>query len=69
MPPTTVNTGLRLFQRVRQQFPGIRLNVVEGYSGHIHEWLQDARLDLAVLHHARRSHHVLLEPLADTRLL
>lgn len=69
MPPTTVSfLGLRLFQRVRQQFPGIRLNVVEGYSGHIHEWLQDARLDLAVLHHARRSHHVLLEPLADTRL-
>lgn len=69
MPPTTVSfLGLRLFHMVRQQFPGIRLNVVEGYSGHIHEWLQDARLDLAVLHHARRSHHVLLEPLADTRL-
>ncbi|GAB3365998.1 MULTISPECIES: LysR family transcriptional regulator [Giesbergeria] len=69
MPPTTVSfLGQALFHMVRQQFPGIRLNVVEGYSGHIHEWLQDARLDLAVLHHARRSHHIRLEPLADIRL-
>lgn len=69
MPPTTVSfLGLRLFHAVRQQFPGIRLNVVEGYSGHIHEWLLDARLDLAVLHDARRSHHIVLEPLAHSQL-
>lgn len=69
MPPTTVSfLGLRLFHTVRHRFPGIRLNVVEGYSGHIHEWLQDARLDLAVLHDARRSHHIVLEPLAHSQL-
>lgn len=69
MPPTTVSfLGLRLFHAVRQQFPGIRLNVVEGYSGHIHEWLQEARLDLAVVHDARRAHHIVLEPLANSQL-
>lgn len=69
MSPTTVSfLGQRLFNAVRHRFPGIRLNVVEGYSGYIHEWLQEARLDLAVLHDARRAHHIMLEPLANSRL-
>ncbi|MGE4243068.1 LysR family transcriptional regulator [Ramlibacter sp.] len=39
-----------LFQRTRERFPGIRLNVVEGFSGNLDEWLASGLIDVGVLH-------------------
>jgi LysR family nitrogen assimilation transcriptional regulator len=36
--------------RVRQLYPEIQLQLTEGYSGHIHEWLLSGRLDVGVLY-------------------
>lgn len=55
--------GVRLLTLLRQQHPGIRLQVITGYSGHVHEWLMSERVDLAVLHDARKSPQLLVAPL------
>lgn len=50
--PTTVALAatVHVVQRCRAQFPQVRLRIVEGYSGHLREWLLQGRLDLAVLY-------------------
>ncbi len=69
MTPTICNMlGLQLITSVQKEYPKLRVNVISGYSGYIHEWLMDARLDLAILHDARRSQHVAVEHLADAKL-
>lgn len=56
MTPTICNMlGLLLITTVQKEYPKLRINVISGYSGYIHEWLMDARLDLAILYDARRS--------------
>ncbi len=60
--------GLPLIKTLRGRFPKLQVNVVEAYSGFVHEWLMNGRLDLAVLHDARRSQQILVEPLASARL-
>jgi LysR family nitrogen assimilation transcriptional regulator len=49
--PTTVSAILAhpLFERIRQRFPGIRLQILESMSGYIGELLPNGRLDLALL--------------------
>ena len=46
-----------------EQFPQVRLNVIEGYSGYINEWLMGNRLDMAVINNARRSPYITMEPM------
>lgn len=60
--------GLRLLTSLSQKYPKVTVNVVSGYSGYIHEWLVDARLDIAVLHDARRSATVAVDPIGIARL-
>lgn len=60
--------GLPLIRAVREKYPNIRLNVLSGYSGYVHEWLIGERVDIAVLHDARRSRHLLVDPLAELEL-
>lgn len=69
MTPTICNMlGLQLITTVQKEYPKLRVNVISGYSGYIHEWLMDARLDLAILHDARRSQHLTVDYLADAKL-
>lgn len=69
MTPTMLELfGLRLVQRVKQKYPEVHLNIVSGYSGYIHEWLIDGRLDIALLHDAQRSKHVAVDFLASAAL-
>lgn len=50
LPATTVAAiGLPLVKRIRDRYPGILLNVVEGMSGHIGNLMRLGQLDLAVL--------------------
>lgn len=39
-----------LVQACRQRYPQVRLQIIEAYSGFVHEWLLDGRLDLAILY-------------------
>lgn len=49
--PTSLGAVLSvpLARAVRQQFPEVRLRVVEGLSGHTLEWLRAGQLDLALV--------------------
>jgi LysR family transcriptional regulator, regulatory protein for tcuABC len=50
LPATTVAAiGLPLVRRIRENYPSILLNVVEGMSGHIGQLMRLGQLDLAVL--------------------
>ena len=46
-----------------EQFPQVHLNVIEGYSGYINEWLMGNRLDMAVINNARRSPYITMDPM------
>lgn len=39
----------QLFVQARERYPGIRLRIVEGFSGHIEEWLASGRADIGIL--------------------
>jgi len=60
--------GLKLVSECRRLYPSLRLNVMTGYSGYVHEWLTSARIDIAVLHDARRAQQVAVEHIGDLRL-
>jgi LysR family nitrogen assimilation transcriptional regulator len=60
--------GRALVTQAQQRHPALRLNIVMAYSGYVHEWLTDARLDLAVVHDARRAPHMAVEHLGDLQL-
>ena len=42
-----------LLAQIRQELPGIQMRVLEGFSGHVAEWLTSGRIDLAVLYKTR----------------
>lgn len=57
-----------LLSQIRAEHPRIRMTVLEGFSGHVAEWLVDGRVDLAVLYKTRSSalldaEHLLFEDL------
>lgn len=49
--PTTMTSVLAMpvFERVRERYPGIRLQFFESMSGYLNELLANGRLDLAIL--------------------
>lgn len=69
LTPTVCNLiGARLLAALAGKYPNLTVNIVSGYSGHVHEWLVDGRLDIAVLHDARRSPSVAVAPVGIARL-
>ncbi|WP_417683912.1 LysR substrate-binding domain-containing protein [Roseibium sp.] len=64
LPATTVSAlGLNLVRKVRERYPSILLNVVEGMSGHIGHLMRLGQLDLAVLFSSDISPELTVEPL------
>ncbi len=50
LPATTVMAiGLPLMRRLRERYPNVLLNVVEGMSGHLGQMLRAGALDMAIL--------------------
>lgn len=50
LPATTLlAVGLPLMRRVRERYPNILLNVVEGMSGHLAQMLRVGQLEMAIL--------------------
>lgn len=51
LPPTVAHIlAVPLIALLRDHFPGVGVTVMEGYSGHVLEWLSKGRLDLGVLY-------------------
>ncbi len=69
LPATTVAAlGLPLLRRIRERYPNIMLNVVEGMSGHLGQMMRLGQLDLAVLFASDVALDVTVEPLLDEEL-
>lgn len=61
----------QLTAQLRDDYPGIRLRVLEGYSGQVEEWLATQRVDIAVYNRYRRGRPANSEAIlrADTHLI
>lgn len=57
-----------LYRRTRERFPGITLRIVEGFSGHIEEWLAIGRADIGVLNRYGPDPSRQYDPLLDVAL-
>jgi LysR family nitrogen assimilation transcriptional regulator len=57
-----------IVQQFRTEFPKISLGVMEGFSGHVLEWLTTGRIDVAVLYNAPRSSALVTDPLLTDEL-
>lgn len=69
LPATTVSAlGLSLVRRIRERYPSILLNVVEGMSGHLGQMMRVGQLDLAVLFASDIAPDVTVEPLLEEEL-
>ncbi|AMB87491.1 LysR family transcriptional regulator [Pseudomonas agarici] len=67
--PTICNLlGLKLITSIQEKYPELQINLVSGYSGYVHEWLVDGRVDIAILHDARRSASIQVAPLCQAEL-
>ena len=69
MPPSVgaVLTA-SLVHQFREEFPQVSLGVMEGFSGHVLEWLTTGRIDVAVLYNAPRTRALVTEPLLTDEL-
>jgi LysR family nitrogen assimilation transcriptional regulator len=69
MPPSVgaVLTA-SLVRQFRSEFPKVSLGVMEGFSGHVLEWLMTGRIDVAVLYNAPRTSVLVTEPLLTDEL-
>lgn len=70
MPPSVGAVfTVPLVQRFRKEFPKASLVVMEGFSGHILEWLTAGRLDVAILYNAPSMNNLSLDPLLTEELV
>jgi LysR family nitrogen assimilation transcriptional regulator len=69
MPPSVgaVLTAA-LVRQFRAEYPRVSLGVMEGFSGHVLEWLTTGRIDVAVLYNAPRSSTLVTDPLLTDEL-
>lgn len=70
MPPSIgwVLTG-PLVLRCREAFPNIILHLVEGFSGHVAEWLSTGQIDIGIVYQAPRRPTLATEPLFSDELI
>jgi len=69
LPATTVSAlGLPLVRRIRERYPNILINVVEGMSGHLGQMMRMGQLDLAVLFSSDVAPDVSVDPLLEEEL-
>jgi LysR family nitrogen assimilation transcriptional regulator len=69
MPPSVGSIlTVPLVQCFRAEFPLISMRVVEGFSGHLLEWLITGKIDVAVLYNAPRISNLSAEPLLQEEI-
>jgi len=54
LPNVATVIARQLFQEVKARFPRVRLVLFEGYTGQLEEWLDQGKIDIAVLFHYGR---------------
>lgn len=70
MPPSIGSVlTVPLVERYRKEYPQIAMRVVEGFSGHVLEWLLTGKIDVAVLYNVPSNSGVLSEPLIKDELV
>lgn len=70
MPPSVgAVLTVPLVQQFRSEFPKASLGVMEGFSGHVLEWLTTGQIDIAVLYNAPRLNILLTDPLLTDELV
>jgi len=65
---TVCAVGAPLMRRIRERFPGIVLNVVEGMSGHLAQMMRTGQLDLAILFSRDAVPDLPAEPIVEEEL-
>lgn len=68
MPSTALLLTVPLMARLRTDFPGTQMQIVEGSTGHLLEWLGDGRLDIAVIYDSSAISRFNPEPVLTHRL-
>jgi LysR family nitrogen assimilation transcriptional regulator len=70
MPPSVgAVLTTSLVREFRAEFPKVSLGVMEGFSGHVLEWLTTGRIDVAVLYNAPRTSTLVSDPLLTDELI
>jgi LysR family transcriptional regulator, regulatory protein for tcuABC len=65
---TVCAVGVPFVRKIREKYPGIVLNVVEGMSGHLAQMMQLGQLDLAILFSRDAVPDLPTEPLVEEEL-
>ncbi len=65
---TVCAVGVPFMRRIREKYPGIVLNVVEGMSGHLAQMMRMGQLDLAILFSRDAVSDLPYEPLVQEEL-
>lgn len=69
MPPSVgIVLTTPLVTHFRAEFPQVTMRIVEGFSGHLLEWLVMGKIDVAVLYNAPRMNNLLAEPILRDEL-
>jgi LysR family nitrogen assimilation transcriptional regulator len=70
--PSSIATVLAvdLVREFRRSFPSVSLKIMEGYSGHVVDWLTSGRLDVAVLYesHGLKGSALQMDPVLSDEL-
>jgi len=69
MPPTVASVlAGSLAERLANEYPGIRLRFVDAFSETLLTWLQQRKIDFAVLYDHKAQHNLIIYPLLLERL-
>lgn len=56
LPPTVAHVlAVPLIDALQAQFPEVRVTIMEGYSGHVLDWLSQGRVDIGILYTTRQT--------------
>ncbi|MCT7376745.1 LysR family transcriptional regulator [Chelativorans salis] len=70
LPPTVGRIlSAPLARMFKQHFPAVKLQIVEGFSGNVLEWLSSGRIDVGVLYSDPGQAPMIAEPLVEEELM
>lgn len=69
LPPSmSAAIGASLVRGFLKNYPRVMLQIMDGYSGYVNEWLVNGRVDMAIVNDSRRSPHLHAEQLVSLDL-
>jgi LysR family nitrogen assimilation transcriptional regulator len=69
LPPTVAHVlAVPLIDALQTHFPEVKVTIMEGYSGHVLEWLSQGRVDIGVLYATRQTSDLHADLLAEEEL-